>query len=234
MNFQPWGTSPGSWSNTFTGCRRLVEVVLDLVVARDLLGRRHVERAIVELDAVGQLELLGDDLGGALALVAGDRIDLAGHEQRAHEHRALVAAAQAARIEDAALVDLDLEAGRGRELRQLRLRRRHRRGGDRGHLGRHVALGPALGPERLLLLLLLCEGNRPRHQAGGERRMRLGVRASWAVDASVSSSLVVGVLAPPSASFFVDGRQHLQPRKDSTRSKVLGVPSLSPASEAWQ
>ena len=50
---------------------------------------------------------------GALALVAGDCIDLAGHEQRAHEHRALVAAAQATRIEDAALVDLDLEARAG-------------------------------------------------------------------------------------------------------------------------
>ena len=169
MNFQPCGHVARQLVVDHDRRRRLVEVVLDVVVARDLLGRRHVERALVELDAVGQLDAAENGLGDALALLAGDRIDLAGDEQRAHEHRALVAAAKPARIEDAALVHLHLEAGRGRELGQLCLGRRHRRGGDGRHLGRDLALGPPLGPERLLLLLLLREGHRCRHQTGGER-----------------------------------------------------------------
>jgi hypothetical protein len=45
----------------------IAELVLDAVVTGDGLGRRHIERALVELDAVREHELLGDDLDLALA-----------------------------------------------------------------------------------------------------------------------------------------------------------------------
>src|SRR5207245_1822786 len=80
--------------------RQLVEVVLDPVVARDLLGCGEIEGALVELDAVGEEELLGERLHLALAARVDDRVELAGDEQRAHEHGALVALTEPTHIED--------------------------------------------------------------------------------------------------------------------------------------
>ena len=65
---------------------------------------------------LGSISLLGDRLHLALAALVDHRIDLAGDEQRADEHRALVAVAHAARIEDVARRDLGLEAGRHLDL----------------------------------------------------------------------------------------------------------------------
>jgi hypothetical protein len=49
------------------GLGRIAELVLDAVVTGDGLRRRHIERALVELDAVREHQLLGDDLDLALA-----------------------------------------------------------------------------------------------------------------------------------------------------------------------
>jgi hypothetical protein len=48
----------------------VVELVLDVVVADDLLVRREEQRALVELDAGRLLGLVDDDLGLALAVLA--------------------------------------------------------------------------------------------------------------------------------------------------------------------
>ncbi len=134
---------------------RTVQFVLDVVVAHDLLGCRHVESTLAELDAAGQLQAAEHGLYLALAALLGDRVDLARDEQGADENRALFAAAQSPRIEDAALVDVDLEAGRDLELGKLVGGGRHRRCGNRGHFCAGPFFGFALGPEGLLFFLFL-------------------------------------------------------------------------------
>src|SRR5262249_17804645 len=79
---------------------RAVELVLDVVVASDRLRGRDVERALVELDAVRQLELLRDRLHFARAALVHDRVDLAGAEERADEDGAAVALPEPACVED--------------------------------------------------------------------------------------------------------------------------------------
>ena len=146
----------------------VVELVLDAVVALDLLVRREVERALVEFDAGGELGLVDDGLRLAVALL-GNGIDLVADEQRAHEHRALGALAQRARIEHARGPGLDLEARRQLELCGGQL---VGRSGDRkGRHGRQprgrVVLGPALGPAGFLGGRLLGPGGAGREEQGG-------------------------------------------------------------------
>jgi hypothetical protein len=155
--------------------RQLVEVLLDVGVAGDLLRRGHVERALVVFDAVRQEELLGERLHLALAATVDDGVELAGHEQRAHEHRPLVALTKPAGVEDLGRVHLDLEAVRHLHLgdRQLVGRCRHRERGHRRHLRARAALGPPDRPERRFFLLLLRERRQREereHQAGDADR----------------------------------------------------------------
>ena len=74
----------------FDRLRRLVEIVLDLVVAIDLVDREDVERAVLEGEPVRLGQALQQNLGLALAALVGDGIDTPDHAA-AHEHRALVA-----------------------------------------------------------------------------------------------------------------------------------------------
>src|SRR5262245_26555718 len=151
---------------------RAVELVLDVVVAGDRLRGRDVERALVELDAVRQLELLRDRLDLACAALVHDCVDLAGAEEGADEDRAAVALPQPASIEDVGRVDLDLEAWRNLHLRDGQLvgrgwnrERRHRR-----HRGARTSRGAADCPERHVLLLrwlLLCVGRPCTNGEGG-------------------------------------------------------------------
>ena len=119
----------------------LVEIVLDLVVAIDLVDREHVERAVLECEAVGLRQALDDSLGLALAVLVRDGID-APDDPRAHEHGALVAHHHGAGARMAARPDLGLEACRQLDLvdRQLVDRRGDRR--DRMTLEVEILLAP--------------------------------------------------------------------------------------------
>jgi hypothetical protein len=112
--------------------RGIVELVLDAAHLRDPRDLRDVERAVLEGDAVGQLEALGDHLHLALPPLVHHRIDIARHAA-ADEQRALVAPGHGARIVDPVRPQLRLEAGRQLDLgdRDLARRLRRRRLGDR-------------------------------------------------------------------------------------------------------
>ena len=58
------------------GLGRIVEPVLDAVVARDAVALGDVQRALAERDAVGRVQALQDRLDLALAAVVDDRVDV--------------------------------------------------------------------------------------------------------------------------------------------------------------
>ncbi len=60
---------------------RIVELVLDIVVTQHLVDGEHIERAVLEGEAVGLGQSLQQDLDLALAVLFGDGIDAA--DQRA-------------------------------------------------------------------------------------------------------------------------------------------------------
>ena len=68
MNFQPCCFSVGRSLTTTTGCGGCVELGVDVVVAQDAVDLGDVERAVLEGDAVGDVEAAGDGV---------DRVDLA-------------------------------------------------------------------------------------------------------------------------------------------------------------
>ena len=90
--------------------RQVVEVGLDVVVAEHAVDGCHVERVAQHQHAIGLVELLGDDLRGALAVFIHDRID-ATDGAGADEHRAVGRPRHHSRAGDAVRPDLDLEAG---------------------------------------------------------------------------------------------------------------------------
>ena len=94
---------------------RIVEPGLDVVVAGDAVAFGHIQRALVEDDAVGRLLALEDGLDLALAGVVDDGIHVR-QVAVADEHRALVAQRQGARFGDAVDPDLDLESFRHAQL----------------------------------------------------------------------------------------------------------------------
>jgi hypothetical protein len=108
---------------------RVVQLVLDVVVAEHLVDGEHVERAVLEGEPVRLRQALQENLRLALAVLVGDRIDAA-DQPRAHEDGALVAHHHGARAGMAGRPDLSLEAGRQLDLvdRQLVGRCRDRRG----------------------------------------------------------------------------------------------------------
>jgi len=130
---------------------KIVELVLDVVIANDLLVGGEEQRALVELDAGRLLGLVDDDFRHALAVdrLFGHHIDLVADEQRADEDVALVPLAQVARVQQARSPGFDFEAWRQLELlgRQIfkRCRDRKRRHGRQLHsrLGVGSLLGPA-------------------------------------------------------------------------------------------
>ncbi len=66
----------------------IVELVLDVVVAKHLVDGEHVERAVLDCETVGLGQSLQDGLDLALAVLVDDGID-APELPRAHEDRAL-------------------------------------------------------------------------------------------------------------------------------------------------
>ena len=94
---------------------RVGEPVLDALVGRDAVALGHVERAVVEGDAVRRVQALEDLEDRALAVAVDDRVDVL-QVAVADEDRALVAEGERARLGDAVGVDLDLEAGGELEL----------------------------------------------------------------------------------------------------------------------
>ena len=144
MNFQPCGSSVGNLSLISDRLRRIVEVVLDVVVAPDLREFGDVERAVLEGDAVRAVQALGDGLDLALSVLLDDRVDVAGEAGR-DEQRALVAEAHRARVGDAGGVELDVEAGRNLQLVELELvgGERDRRRRDRRQLLGGIVVGLA-------------------------------------------------------------------------------------------
>ena len=118
-----------------------------------------VERAVVEGETVRTIEAGGDDLGLALAAPLDDRIDLVAIAV-AHEHGALVAEAERARVRQSADVDLDPEARRqlqhGR--RQLLGRGRERRLRNAPYPGADFRIGRPADDPLSGLRRLLCRG----------------------------------------------------------------------------
>src|SRR5262245_34925774 len=88
---------------------RAVELALDAFHLRDAMDRGDVERAVLEGDASGQVQALGDRLHLARAALVNDGVDIAG-DPAGHEQRALVAPGHHARVVDTARPELDLEA----------------------------------------------------------------------------------------------------------------------------
>ena len=98
----------------------LSSLSLDVVVAEHLVDREHVERAVLEGEPVRLGQALQQNLGLALAVLVGDRIDAA-DDARAHEDRALVALHHGARAGMAAGTELGLEARRQLDLVERQL-----------------------------------------------------------------------------------------------------------------
>ena len=97
-----------------TGFGRRVEVLLDVVEAENLTGRRHIQRAVAHGDAIGLTETAGDrqDLVGLVVAVAIDHgVDLAGI-LRPDEHGALRPERHHARVADVLGEHLELESRR--------------------------------------------------------------------------------------------------------------------------
>ena len=144
------------------GFTEVVELVLDVVIADDLLVGGEEQRAVVELDAGRLFGLVDDDFRDTLAVdrLLGQYIDLVGHEQRADEDIALGALTQCACIEHPGRPGFDLEARRQLELlgRQVFDRRRYRECRHRRHLHGHIGLGSALGPAGFGFLGNRCRG----------------------------------------------------------------------------
>src|SRR5690242_13831666 len=126
----------------------LVEIVLGIVVANELVDGDDVERAVLEGEAGGHVEALEDGLDLFLAVVVLDRIDVA-ETEGADEQRALVAPGYLPRCEHARSPDLDLET-----LRQGGLNLRD----QLGKLGiRRTGRRPTRRCETLLLLGFVTE-----------------------------------------------------------------------------
>ncbi len=105
------------------GRGRIVELVLDAVVARDAMVLGDVQRALAEDDTVRRLHALEQGLHFALAAAVDDRVNLF-QLASADEHRALVAEGHGTRAGRALGPDLDLESGRDLELVDGKLLRR--------------------------------------------------------------------------------------------------------------
>jgi hypothetical protein len=115
MNFQPCASSFGELIADQDRFRQVVDIVLDVVVAPDLRQLGDIERAVVEGDAAWAVQVGGDHLDLALAVLLADGMHLA-DETRANEHSALITDTHLAGIGDAAGKNLDLEAVRRFEL----------------------------------------------------------------------------------------------------------------------
>src|SRR5206468_8505461 len=133
--------------------RRAVELALDPLQLRDAVNLGDVERAVLERDAVGQVEALGDRFDLARAALVDDGVDVASDAAR-HEQGAAVAPGHHARVVDAVRPELDLEALRHLDLVDGNLARGFRRGrlGDRRERRALHFLGLSLLPRRRRLL----------------------------------------------------------------------------------
>src|SRR3954452_15738284 len=88
MNFQPCASSFGKFIAEQDRFRQVVDIVIDVVVEPDLRQLGDIERAVVEGDAAWAVQVGGDHLDCALAVLLADGMHLA-DETRANEHSAL-------------------------------------------------------------------------------------------------------------------------------------------------
>ena len=93
----------------------VVELVFDVVVTQHAIDREHVERTLMECQAIRLREALREDLGLAPVTLVGNRIDAADHP-RAHEDRAFVATNHGPRAGMPTRPHLGLETGRQLDL----------------------------------------------------------------------------------------------------------------------
>src|SRR5438105_12928432 len=105
------------------GLRRIVQLVLDAVVACYSIALGDVERALAERDSVRRVEALENGLDLALAAAIDHRVNVLS-EAVAHEHRALVAERERARLGNAIGPDFHLESRRHFQLVDRKLARR--------------------------------------------------------------------------------------------------------------
>ena len=151
--------------------RRLVEVGLDIGVFGDLRDLRDVERPILERDAVGPMQTLGDDLHLALAVDIRHGVDAPG-DPGADKDRTLVAHLHGAAVGEARCIDLELESVGEMQLvqgklveRRCRDRHRHRLQGQYGLVGGLGAID-VVGDDRWFTWLL----GRDRFGPGGSSK----------------------------------------------------------------
>src|SRR5262249_30288912 len=143
-----------------------VEVALDAFHLRDAMDLSDVERAVLEGDAVRQVEAFRDRLHLARAAFVDHGVDVAGHAA-GYEQRALVAPGHDPRVVDAASPELDLEALRYLDLADGDLARGLRRRwlGDRRERGALHVLRLSLLPRRRRRRLL--GGDQAGHEENG-------------------------------------------------------------------
>src|SRR5262249_30868213 len=103
--------------------RRAVQIAFDTFHLGDAVNLGDVQRAVLERDAVRQVEAFGDRLHLARGAFVDHGVDVAGHTA-GYEQRALVAPGHGPRVVDAAGPELDLEALRHLDLADGDLARR--------------------------------------------------------------------------------------------------------------
>src|ERR1700730_8535481 len=91
--------------------RWIVQFVLYAIVARNAIALGNVERALAERDSIRRVEALENGLDLALAVSINHRVHVLG-EAVAHEHGALVAERERARLGNAIDPDFHLESCR--------------------------------------------------------------------------------------------------------------------------
>jgi len=166
------------------GLRRIVELVLDAVIARDAAALGDEQRALMEDNPVRCIEVLEQYLRLALAALVDDRVHLV-QLPRADEQRAFVALRHRARAGHAFGPHLDLEARGNLELAYRQVLRRLAGHLDRervqrrfGHRGR-LALLPRGRGRRGGLVLRLSDGENAENggsECGSHRSSPVGLR----------------------------------------------------------